>query len=63
MQYWKLAFKSAGLEERREGVEELKVTSTTDSVDKHDNPLSEGCVQRMDEWGFQFAHYFLEDYT
>ena len=52
-----------GLEERGEGVEGLKVTSTTDSVDKQDNPLSEGCVQRMDEWGFQFAHYFLEDYT
>ena len=39
------------------------MTSTTDSVDKQDNPLSEGCVQRMDELSFQFAHYFLEDYT
>ena len=41
MQYWELAFKSAGLEERREGVEGLKVTRTTDSVDKQDNPISE----------------------
>ena len=41
MQYWEFTFKSAGLEERREGVEGLKVTSTTDSVDKQDNPLKE----------------------